>query len=405
MQSISVKLIFLSLSFLLLPIFCSANESFPSFPMAFWGNAAVDDEPLPAGTIIKAYCNNNLIGEITMSEDRIYGYTEATKNKLLVSNCDNDILFKYLPQGGNEDLIGGVEIKYTEGFVLGTTIIKDLNFINTRSCSITNGTGVQTWDGNNWGDCIVVSCNNGYHQSGNRCVADSSGGGSAGGGGGGGPSTPSTPETTTGEVIVTASAGGKTTALSSENTKAVVEIPADAVNNSTEIKIVPVIKSTVQVATKEIPIGKSVIGNYVYNFTAVSGGKAVVTFSKPIILTFTYTDEQVKRFNELSLKIHYWREDDSKWVDLDTEVDAKNNILTASVEHFTLFAIMGTKGDMNGDGKINFDDFVAFALLYKKTYTNSDKKVEDIPISWGDFDSDGDVDFDDFAIFALSYGK
>lgn len=63
------------------------------------------------------------------------------------------------------------------------------------------------------------------------------------------------------------------------------------------------------------------------------------------------------------------------------------------------------KEDMNADGKIDFDDFAIFALLYKKTYTNSDEKIENIPISFGDFDSDGDVDFDDFAIFALSYGK
>ncbi|GAI22059.1 unnamed protein product, partial [marine sediment metagenome] len=196
------------------------------------------------------------------AEDGIYGYVETTKNKLLVSDCSTDIIFKYLFQGAERDLTGGVTIKYTEGLVSGTTINKDLNFINTQSCSISNGTGVQTWDGSNWGDCTVVSCNNGFHQSGNRCVADSSGGGSGGGG-----SSLTTPETT-------------------------------------------------QETTSEV--------------TTV-------------------------------------------------------------------------KGDMNGDGSINFDDFAVFALLYKKTYTNSDEKVENIPISWGDFDSDGDVDFDDFAIFALSY--
>jgi len=261
MKLTSIKLLFLILSFLLSPVFCMAYETFPFFPIAFWGNATVDDEPLPTGTIIKAYCGNSLIGEITMVENGIYGYTEAAKNKLLVSNCDSDILFKYLPQGRSKDLTGGVEVKYTEGFVSGTTINKDLNFINTQSCSITNGTGVQSWDGNNWGDCIVLSCNTGYYKSGNRCIIYTSGGGGGGG-----------------------------------------------------VSYVPTAQKTIQ----EVGTGKI---------------------------------------------------------------------------------------DMNGDGKIDFDDFSVFALLYKKTYANPEEKVGNIPINWGDFNSDGKVDFDDFAIFALSYGK
>jgi len=67
--------------------------------------------------------------------------------------------------------------------------------------------------------------------------------------------------------------------------------------------------------------------------------------------------------------------------------------------------IIAAKEDMNEDGITDFDDFAIFALLYEKTYTNSNDKVENISISWGDFNSDGSVDFDDFAVFALSYGK
>ena len=129
-----------------------------------------------------------VFGEITMIENGIYGYAEATKNKLLVSSCDDDILFKYLPQGAEEDLTGDIEVKYTEGFVSGTTINKGLNFITTRACNIPNGTGIQTWDGSSWRNCVIGSCNNGYHQEGNSCVVDSSSGGGT---------PPTTPTTTT----------------------------------------------------------------------------------------------------------------------------------------------------------------------------------------------------------------
>jgi len=172
MQLKFIKLLFLTLVFLSLPIFCLADNTFPSFPMAFWGNATINGELLPAGTTIRAYCNNNLIGEVTMVEDGIYGYIESTKNKLLVSSCDNDIPFKYLLLGSEENLTGGIEIKHTEGFISGATINKDLNFITTRSCDIPYGIGIQTWDDNHWGECTIVNCNNGYHQEGSNCVAD-----------------------------------------------------------------------------------------------------------------------------------------------------------------------------------------------------------------------------------------
>lgn len=176
----------------------SMAVSFPDFPMAFWGTATIDGQALLSGTKIKAFCGSDLVGEITMLENGIYGYADSTKIKLLLGNCSEDILFKYLLSGATNPLTSGSEIKYTDGFEKGKTVNKNLEFINTKSCSITNGTGKQTWDNNIWGDCTVLSCNSGYHQSSNSCVVDSTGGGgggsSGGGGGGGGATTTSTPQ-------------------------------------------------------------------------------------------------------------------------------------------------------------------------------------------------------------------
>jgi hypothetical protein len=44
---------------------------------------------------------------------------------------------------------------------------------NTQSCQITNGSGTETWNGSAWGTCVVNSCNSSYHSSGsNSCVSN-----------------------------------------------------------------------------------------------------------------------------------------------------------------------------------------------------------------------------------------
>jgi hypothetical protein len=74
--------------------------------MAFWGNATLNSQPLSTGTKIIAYCDDETIGEVTMSENGIYGYNDSLKNKLIVKQCDNDIVFKYVPVGQTEALSG-----------------------------------------------------------------------------------------------------------------------------------------------------------------------------------------------------------------------------------------------------------------------------------------------------------
>lgn len=128
-----IKLKYFLFLFILLPSVCLATTSsfFPDFPMAFWGDATLNGNDLPAETKIQAYCDNELIGEVTMIEDGIYGYNLATKNKLLVSNCNSKIVFKYLLKGNEEALAGDEEISYVNGFEAGKVIEKDLHFINS----------------------------------------------------------------------------------------------------------------------------------------------------------------------------------------------------------------------------------------------------------------------------------
>ena len=168
------------------------------------------------------------------------------------------------------------------------------------------------------------------------CNRESGGGG--GGGGGGAVSTPTVPTTTTGQVTVTASGGGKTTLTTSENTIATAELSANTVSSSTDVKIAVDNKATA-VASRPIPSGKSIVGNYAYSYTATANSQTVSTFLKNITLTFSYTDSQISGLNEGTLKVYYW--DGTQWLALTSTVDKTNNKITAATNHFTYFVIMG----------------------------------------------------------------
>lgn len=113
------------LSLLALP----ALAAFPAFPMSFWGVATINGSPAPVGTVIRAYYGNNIAGEISVKENGVYGYIEATKQKLLVGEGAGSISFKFQTPSFN----GGVETNGAsqqthEGFVSGAIVNKSLEF-------------------------------------------------------------------------------------------------------------------------------------------------------------------------------------------------------------------------------------------------------------------------------------
>ena len=59
---------------------------------------------------------------------------------------------------------------------------------------------------------------------------------------------------------------------------------------------------------------------------------------------------------------------------------------------------VGMKGDFDGDGNIDWDDFVEFCYCYNSCV--GDNNYNEV----GDFDHSGCIDFDDFVAFADVYG-
>jgi hypothetical protein len=120
-------------------------QDFPDFPMAFWGNVSIDDAPAPVGTITRAYYGNVLAGEVTVRETGVYGYTEPTKQKLVLANGNGQITFKIKLSASGIETGGLIPPTYSE-FLSGSTINKNLVFYisqasNNSSNPITGGGG------------------------------------------------------------------------------------------------------------------------------------------------------------------------------------------------------------------------------------------------------------------------
>ncbi len=134
--------LFISLFLIIGPVAVSADNSFPTFPMAFWGNVTLNGNPAPIGTVVKAYYGSTLAGTATVTQSGVYGYTESTKQKLLVDEGVGQLSFKVQSPvfGGGIETAGISLISYT-GFTSGLTVQKNLDFTLSSSRSSGGGGG------------------------------------------------------------------------------------------------------------------------------------------------------------------------------------------------------------------------------------------------------------------------
>ncbi|MBA7638145.1 hypothetical protein ES703_45798 [subsurface metagenome] len=85
------------------------------------------------------------------------------------------------------------------------------------------------------------------------------------------------------------------------------------------------------------PADNNIVG-LVYDF-----GPNGATFDPPIVFTWDYDPASLEEGAiEEDLVLAYYDESTGEWVELDCVVDTETNTITASVSHFTIFAIIGT---------------------------------------------------------------
>lgn len=132
--------ILLSLALLFVPMVSFA--AIPDFPMAFWGTVTVDGTIAPAGSVVRVYDESVKVGEIEVGESGVYGYTEPTKQKLIVGSGEGELTFTIQStsiNGGVET--GGTQVITYSGFVSGETIEKNLDFDVEQEPVVSSGGG------------------------------------------------------------------------------------------------------------------------------------------------------------------------------------------------------------------------------------------------------------------------
>lgn len=114
----------------------------PAFPMAFYGEVKLNGNNVPNGTILNSYYGDYLAGTVVVNEEGIYGYTDVTKQKLLVGEGEGEIIFKIKHPSFN----GGVEttgdiIQTHPSFSNGEVVNKNFNFTKSTTPSSSSGNG------------------------------------------------------------------------------------------------------------------------------------------------------------------------------------------------------------------------------------------------------------------------
>lgn len=134
-------ILFLTLALLVFPMVAFADDSFPSFPMSFYGEAKLNSVSLPVNSKIYAYSADELKGEVLINEQGVYGYDSPLKQKLLVGEYSgSEIVFKYSLPGEAIINSGNEIIKYSGIFEAGKTSNLNINF-SAVSASSGSGSG------------------------------------------------------------------------------------------------------------------------------------------------------------------------------------------------------------------------------------------------------------------------
>ena len=151
---------------LLVPTSTYALDGFPAFPMAFWGTVTTNGTAAPVGSVVRAYYGSTLAGTATVQEAGVYGYTEPTKQKLIVAEGTGAITFKIQATGFNSGAeTGGTTPVTYSAFTSGLTVQKGLAFNitvpDTASPVITlHGGDVTIYQGTTYVDAGATALDN-----------------------------------------------------------------------------------------------------------------------------------------------------------------------------------------------------------------------------------------------------
>jgi len=279
----------------------SANAQTPILPDSFYGSLTVNADPAPAGVTLVAKIDGVVRGDFTTEQVGRYGYSGAGEPKLLVEGTSDDI---------------GTEIQFYIENYDGTLVLAS----NNPTPIFESGAdpqevdlifeGVQLQAPSPAAAAGIVLApdieTNLFGVEGEFSISED------------------------GEIQVTITATSEAGDLTLTIEEGTIALDVDGNPLST-------LTSDVDVSPPDPPEDANIIG-LAYDF-----GPAGATFDPPITFTWSYDPDALPEgMAEEDLVLAYHDEATGEWVELDGVVDTVNNTITASVAHFTTFAIIGS---------------------------------------------------------------
>jgi len=384
-RRLSIILVVLLL-ILVLPASVSAQEGVPQLPGRYWGAVTVYKQEAgevgaPIGTIITALVDGEEQGSIATTEPGKYGslYSKLTvqgdiSGGSLVEfyindvkadqtvNFQNDhpeqidltvedlippIITNLSPapeetvgvatptiSAGYSDALSGIDSTTAKIEVDSTDVTENASVTEegvsyTPTEALANGTyDVRV--------TVADKLGNSTNQEWSFTVSVIVGGGGFVGGGGGGEEVEtnlfgteaSFPISSSGEILETIEA-------TSEDGTLTLTIPEGTIALDRDDNPLISLEAEVDTSPPPPPDDTSIIG-LAYNF-----GPDGTTFDPAITLTRSYDPDDIPEgVAEEDLVLAWYDEAGAKWVELDCVVDTENNTITASIKHFTTFAII-----------------------------------------------------------------
>jgi len=263
-------------------------QSVPPLPHAFYGSVTVNGDPARVGTEVEARGTGVATGvdgnPVTVTTTGIYGTSSAFEPRLVVQG--------YIDEGATITF-------YIDGYSTGQTAAWHSGEVTPLNLSVTMpkaggvpGVGVTRGEASLFGEeSTFLVDDDGVVQS----------------------------------TVEATSEDGNLTITIPEGTEALDE---DG-NPLTSLE------ADVDPSPPDPPEDDHIIG-LAYDF-----GPDGATFKPPITITWSYDpDDLPDDVDEKDLVVAFYDEAKGEWVELKCEVDTVNNVITASVPHFTCFAII-----------------------------------------------------------------
>jgi len=115
-------------------------------------------------------------------------------------------------------------------------------------------------------------------------------------------------------------------------------IPSGAVPENTDFTVKRADINLITPPTSEK--GFFMVDGLVYEIKAERNAETVTSFNKTFALTIIYPEDQIGNLDENSFQISWWN--GAEWIVIEnSEVNVEENIVTASINHLTLFALTG----------------------------------------------------------------